>query len=144
MKRICPQFFSFLFFLSLVAFTASVTAQELERDLVFTPNVHPSESHVTSLNLQIRGGSPPMGLPFLDDFAWPSFFEESGVDRPELVRWDSSPVRRTSTFALNPPTVGVVTLDGLDADGYPYQFNGIDTHGWADTLTSREIIFGSA
>ena len=139
MKRICPLYFSFLFFLSFVAFTSSFTAQELERDLVFTPNERPSESHATSLNLQIRGGSPPMGLPFLDDFAWPSFFEESGVDRPELVRWDSSPVRRTSTFAVNPPTVGVVTMDGLDAGGYPYQFNGIDTHGWADTLTSREI-----
>ena len=83
-----------------------------------------------------------MVLPFLDDFAWPSFFEESGVDRPELVRWDSSPVRRTTTFALNPPTIGVVTLDGLDADGYPYAFNGVDEHGWADTLTSREIYLG--
>ncbi|MGY8888125.1 MAG: hypothetical protein ACKVJY_03725, partial [Flavobacteriales bacterium] len=117
MKRICSLFFSSIFFVSLVTFTSSVTAQELERDLIFTPNALPSESHTTSLNLQIRGGSPPMVLPFLDDFAWPSFFEESGVDRPELVRWDSSPVRRTSTFALNPPTIGVVTLDGLDADG---------------------------
>lgn len=142
MKRICPLFFSSIFFLSLVALPSSVSAQELERDLVFTPNELPSESHATSLNLQIRGGSPPMVLPFLDDFAWPSFFEESGVDRPELVRWDSSPVRRTTTFALNPPTIGVVTLDGLDAGGYPYEFNGIDAHGWADTLTSREIYLG--
>ena len=94
-----------------MAFTSSVTAQELERDLVFTPNEIPFEPPASSLNLQIRGGSPPMVLPFLDDFAWPSFFEESGVDRPELVRWDSSPVRRTTTFALNPPTIGVVTLD---------------------------------
>jgi hypothetical protein len=36
----------------------------------------------------------------------------------------------------------VVTLDGLDADGYPYAFNGVDEHGWADTLTSREIYLG--
>jgi len=142
MKRICSLFFSSLFFLSLVAFTSSITAQELERDLVFTPNEIPFEPPASSLNLQIRGGSPPMVLPFLDDFAWPSFFEESGVDRPELVRWDSSPVRRTTTFALNPPTIGVVTLDGLDAGGYPYEFNGIDAHGWADTLTSREIYLG--
>ena len=62
-----------------MAFTASVTAQELERDLVFTPNGHPSESHVTSLNLQIRGGSPPMVLPFLDDFAWPSFLRNQAL-----------------------------------------------------------------
>ena len=81
-----------------------------------------------------------MGLPFLDDFAWPSSFEESGIDRPELVRWDSSPVRRTSTFAINPPTIGVATLDGLDDGGYPYMFSSSDPHGWADTLTSRKIL----
>jgi hypothetical protein len=142
MKRTCSSFLSFLFILSLVMFSSSSSAQEIERDLVFTPNDLPSESHVTDLGLQVRGGSSPMELPFLDDFAWPSFFEESGVDLPGLVRWDSSPVRRTSTFAINPPTIGVATLDGLDAGGYPYQFNSIDAHGWADTLTSREIYLG--
>ena len=39
-----------------------------------------------------------MTLPFLDDFAWPSFFEESGADRPELVRWDSSPLEERILF----------------------------------------------
>ena len=142
MKRTCSSFLSFLFILSLVMFSSSSSAQEIERDLVFTPNDLPSESHVTDLVLQVRGGSSPMELPFIDDFAWPSFFEESGIENPELVRWDSSPVRRTSTFAINPPTIGVATLDGLDAGGYPYQFNSIDAHGWADTLTSREINLG--
>ena len=83
-----------------------------------------------------------MTLPFLDDFAWPSLFEESGEDRPELVRWDSSPVRRTETFSSNTPTIGVATLDGMDAGGYPYSFNSVDAHGWADTLTSRTLLLG--
>ena len=95
MKRTFSLLLSVLFILSLVMFPSTSSAQELERDLLFTPTDAPSDLHVTSLNLQVRGGSPPMELPFLDDFAWPSFFEESGVDRPELVRWDSSPVRRT-------------------------------------------------
>ena len=142
MKSTFSKYISFFSLIAIVMFSASFSAQEVERDLVFIPNYNTSESPISSLNIQVRGGSPPMELPFLDDFAWPSFFEESGVDRPELVRWDSSPVRRTSTFAINPPTIGVATLDGLDSGGYPYQFNSIDAHGWADTLTSREIFLG--
>jgi hypothetical protein len=133
----------FFILLAFVMVSTSVFSQEIEKDLVFTPNFQTAHlSTVSPLNLEVRGGSEPMGLPFLDDFAWPSSFEESGFDRPELVRWDSSPVRRTYTFAINPPTIGVATLDGLDAGGYPYQFNSIDAHGWADTLTSREILLG--
>jgi hypothetical protein len=119
--------------------TGSVSfCQEIESDLVFLPTESSRSNHS---DMTVRGGGlPPMALPFLDDFAWPSSFEESGMTRPELVRWDTSPVRRTSTFALNPPTIGVATLDGLDATGYPYQFNSLDAHGWADTLTSRKLL----
>ncbi|MBT6174397.1 MAG: hypothetical protein HOH96_02455, partial [Flavobacteriales bacterium] len=98
-----------------------ILSQELERDLQFIKINH--NKGITSDVNSRGGGSAPMGLPFLDDFAWPSSFEESGIDRPELVRWDSSPVRRTSTFAINPPTIGVATLDGLDNGGYPYIFS---------------------
>tara|TARA_B110000444_G_scaffold243049_1_gene260964 strand:- start:3002 stop:4960 length:1959 start_codon:yes stop_codon:yes gene_type:complete len=130
---ISTSLFGLLFFNNLIA-------QEIERDLFFIPS---SQDKFSSLDIEaVRGGSPPMALPFLDDFAWPSSFEESGIDRPELVRWDSSPVRRTNTFAINPPTIGVATLDGLDAGGYPYQFNSTDAHGWADTLTSRQLLLG--
>ena len=107
---------SFMLFL-----TNSILSQEVERDLMF---VYTNDNGNIDYDTNTRGGgSAPMGLPFLDDFAWPSSFEESGFDRPELVRWDSSPVRRTSTFAINPPTIGVATLDGLDAGGYPYAFS---------------------
>ena len=127
---------SFMLFL-----TNSILSQEVERDLMF---VYTNDNGNIDYDTNTRGGgSAPMGLPFLDDFAWPSSFEESGFDRPELVRWDSSPVRRTSTFAINPPTIGVATLDGLDAGGYPYAFSSNDPHGWADTLTSRKILLGS-
>ena len=123
------------------AFLATgIFSQELERDLHFIDLNH-DEKSFSEVNSR-GGGSAPMGLPFLDDFAWPSSFEESGFDRPELVRWDSSPVRRTSTFAISPPTIGVATLDGLDGGGYPYEFNTSDPHGWADTLTSRKILLG--
>ena len=130
-------------FIIALIFTLSATgifSQELERDLQFIDLNH-DDRNVYEVNPR-GGGSAPMGLPFLDDFAWPSSFEESGFDRPELVRWDSSPVRRTSTFAISPPTIGVATLDGLDGGGYPYAFNSSDPHDWNDTLTSRKILLG--
>jgi hypothetical protein len=132
------NYFLIIFISSLSA--TVVMSQEVERDLRFM-ELNPHNRNTSDVNIR-GGGSAPMGLPFLDDFAWPSSFEESGYDRPELVRWDSSPVRRTSTFAINPPTIGVATLDGLDEGGYPYAFSSNDPHGWADTLTSRKILLG--
>lgn len=113
----------------------SMLAQEVERDLIFSPTGKNKggDAYV------VRGGAPAMSLPFLDDFAWPSFFEESGESNIDLVRWDTSPVRRTQTMSINAPTIGVATLDGMDAGGYPYNFNSNDAHGWADTLTSRKL-----
>jgi len=139
MTKTSPVYCFIITFLFTLSATA-VFSQELERDLQFI-ELNLNERNVSEVNSR-GGGSPPMGLPFLDDFAWPSSFEESGFDRPELVRWDSSPVRRTSTFAIGPPTIGVATLDGLDDGGYPYAFNTSDPHGWADTLTSRKILLG--
>ena len=60
----------------------------------------------------------PMALPFVDDFAWPSMAHEEGP--VNLKRWEPSPVRRTTTLAFQPPTVGCATLDGLNASGDPY------------------------
>ena len=139
MTRTSP---AYCFIITLIfAFLATgVFSQELERDLQFIDLNH-DERIISEVNSR-GGGSAPMGLPFLDDFGWPSSFEESGFDRPELVRWDSSPVRRTSTFAISPPTIGVATLDGLDGGGYPYAFNSSDPHDWNDTLTSRKILLG--
>lgn len=115
---------------------ASAMGQEIERDLKFVPTGLDRDFSQVQTS---RGGILPMSLPFLDDFAWPSFEEENIEGDHDLIRWETSPVRRTQTFSKNVPTIGVATLDGLDAGGYPYQFNGIDVHGWADTLTSRQI-----
>ena len=54
-------------------------------------------------------------------------------------RWESGSARITSTYALNAPTIGCATLDGLDRTGYPYNFVEVNTPDWADTLTSMPI-----
>ncbi|NVO18763.1 MAG: T9SS type A sorting domain-containing protein [Bacteroidetes bacterium] len=70
-------------------------------------------------------------LPFFDDFSKISVW-------PSTARWVDNYAFINTDYALNPPTIGVATLDDLDANGDlypnagPYQFD-------ADRLTSRPI-----
>lgn len=112
--------------------------EETVRDLVCIPT-HEASIQPRSM---MGGGSaailPPMALPFVDDFAWPSLYHEEGP--VNVKRWEPSPVRRTFTMASNPPTIGCVTLEGLKANGMAYELNPLDPEGWTDTLTSRRIL----
>ena len=117
--------------LLLTAVCASVSAQEVERDLLCVPV---AQDGAPVPNLRRGGGN--MSLPFFDDFASPTFAGEEGPI--ELVRWSDGSARRTATYAMNAPTVGQATLEGLRSDGFPYAFNE-DATGWADTLTSVPI-----
>jgi hypothetical protein len=127
-----------LVFSVLVTWTASAQERELDLRRVFVP-----DHQVKAVQAARSGGDmlPPLGLPFVDDFAWPSLYEE---DAPVyLKRWEASPVRRTTTLAYQPPTLGCATLDGLNALGNPYQLNPTNAAGYADTLTSRRLLLGS-
>lgn len=67
-------------------------------------------------------------LPFADDFSG-----ETGY--PNSKYWEDNQTYINNTLALNPPSIGVATLDGLDAEGIPYGGG----YGGSDTLTSRNI-----
>ena len=107
-------------------------SQEVERDLQYAP-VEAGRTDAASSS-QRGGGS--LTLPFFDDFASPTFAAENGP--AELVRWSDASARRTMTYAIDAPTIGTATLDGLRSNGFPYAFNP-DATGWADTLTSEPI-----
>lgn len=47
-----------------------------------------------------------------------------------------------NSFGVNPPTIGVMTFDGLDRLGMPYDFSFPGTYGEADRLTSKPINLG--
>lgn len=59
-------------------------------------------------------------------------------------RWIDSYAYRNDRYAINPPTIGVATLDGLNEMGFPYEFNPFGTFGSADRLTSKPIYLGNA
>jgi hypothetical protein len=73
-------------------------------------------------------------LPFIDDFSRDLF---PGNDRGEQELWTGRQATRNTSWAINPPTVGVVSFDGADEFGYPY--NWPLGAGSADTLTSCPI-----
>jgi hypothetical protein len=59
------------------------------------------------------------------------------IDDPGFV-WVDRHVYHNYTFAVNPWSLGVATFDGLDGNGYPYNF-GSASVGVADFLTSKPI-----
>ena len=82
-------------------------------------------------------------LPFFDDFSRFSL-PTSDPDVPvEWQRWEDASVYVNDHFPIEPPTIGVATFDGLNGNGYPYNFNAPDAWGPADTLTSCPIDLGS-
>lgn len=70
-------------------------------------------------------------LPFFDDFA-------NTKDQPSTNRWLNAQAYVNDDYAPYPPTIGMVTLDALDADGRLYPDAGT-TRFSGDTLLSQYI-----
>ena len=118
----------------------SLVSAERESDLIMVPMDSHGErveqvAHRHPLNE--RGGA--ISLPFFDDFSTPSMPGPGFAEFEMYQRWEEGSARITQTYALNAPTIGTATLEGLDRDGYPYSFTNVNTPGWADTLTSLPI-----
>ena len=56
--------------------------------------------------------------------------------------WQDNHAYRNHDYGINPPTIGVVTFDGLNENGYPYDFGTAISYGKADYLTSKPIFMG--
>lgn len=113
----------------------NVGGQELERDLMAVPLDGTAPER--RANGAARGGA--LSLPFFDDFSTPSMPGAGFAGFEAYQRWEEGSARITTTYALNAPTIGCATLDGLDRTGYPYNFVEVNTPNWADTLTSLPI-----
>ncbi|WP_027418917.1 T9SS type A sorting domain-containing protein [Crocinitomix catalasitica] len=53
--------------------------------------------------------------------------------------WQDNDAYHNYTYAYNPWSLGVVTFDGVDKDGWPYDIGDYDSYGIADVLTSKPI-----
>lgn len=73
-------------------------------------------------------------LPFVDDFSDSNIY-------PSDARWQDDFAYVNQTFAVNPLSLGVATLDGLNDEGLPYVVSSTFETGSADKLTSRPFCF---
>lgn len=115
------------------------SAQEVEHDLTFDAARFEQAERLRSYPPRLTNrGNGSLPLPFFDDF---STFSQP-TDDPDipidLQRWSDLSAYINCTYAIDPPTIGTATLDGLDLNGYPYNFTP-DVYGPADTLTSLPI-----
>lgn len=79
-----------------------------------------------------------VSLPFVDDFSYNSY-------TPDSLLWQNSGAFVNTTFPVDPVSIGVVSFDGLNGNGIPYDslsfsFTSIDS---ADMLTSMPILLDS-
>ena len=87
-----------------------------------------------------------IGISDTPDTVWiesPPYYQDSvrqffmPISNPDKL-WIDNHVYHNFRFGLNPRTLGVMTFDGLDSNGYPYAI-GTTTTNYGDYLTSKPI-----
>jgi hypothetical protein len=109
----------------------SMTASAQEQLFPLSGNAVLHSTHLQYDRQQRRTGTDTLLLPFIDDFS------RDGV-YPQADHWVDSFAFINSSFADNPVTIGVATLDGLDPEGNPYD-PAATLSAIADHLTSLPI-----
>jgi hypothetical protein len=116
--------------LLLLAGTASAQSIEV-RPLAADPGRALSAPRSSGLNQQRTAA---LALPFFDDFTSPL----EGAPRSD--RWvPGGGTLVSNRFAINPPTRGAVTFDGLKANGQSYSNSTANVFTAIDSLTSQTI-----
>ncbi|MBL0139832.1 MAG: T9SS type A sorting domain-containing protein [Bacteroidetes bacterium] len=127
--------FSLSRFCLVLLFPFSCFAQEVFVPLGSNPAINAYRlQHNESIN-RLSAIDDTLLLPFVDDFSRQGIypFDSLWLDQDAFIN---------TSFAVNPPTIGVATLDGLDALGRPHDsLSG--SEAIADHLTSRPIDLGN-
>ncbi len=121
---------SILYTILLLFIVSGAHSQIIETAPEYNPSLR-AKAYQQSLYPQILNADDTLNLPFLDDFNYAGPF-------PSTSNWCDDATFVNHTLSINPPTVGVVTLDGLDGSGSPYNLSGT-----GDTLTSKAFYMGT-
>ncbi|MGY6562120.1 MAG: T9SS type A sorting domain-containing protein [Luteibaculaceae bacterium] len=139
-----------IFLLScLITITQNSIAQEISVEVesgeLLLPLIqNPLQKSKTNRSIyHVLRDDTPLELPFVEDFSLNRF--PNGNLPVESQYWIDNHAFRNFTYPINPITYWVATLDGLNAEGMPYNLNNPTAFGIADFLTSRKInLTGSA
>ncbi len=114
---------------------ASLYLSVASAQLVEVPIGHHRQGPARStINNRIQATSP-VNLPFWDDFSYTDI-----LTYPQENLWQfGKSVYLNNGTAIRPPTKNVVTFDGVDSIGKPYNVNDILAKGFADKLVSQPI-----
>lgn len=115
--------------------TASLSVSVAAAQLVEMPIGHhdpPRVKHLVTTRIQ---DTNPVNLPFWDDF---SYTDVLAYPQESLWQFGKSVFLNNGT-AIKPPTKNVVTFDGVDSLGKPYNVNDVLAKGLADKLVSQPI-----
>lgn len=119
-------------------------AQEMLVDLHSNPRLGAWEEAARRHVNNSRAAGDTLALPFFDDFSEPfSRLNHPHDLYPSLDRWIGKTVYVNNHMAINPPSQGVATFDGLNENGLAYGF-GFSTPTLSDSLTSKPIDLSSA
>jgi Secretion system C-terminal sorting domain len=86
-----------------------------------------------------RGGGGVLALPFFDDFSKYSLATSDPTIPVNDQRWSDNNAFINCTLPVSPLTIGVATLDGLQANGQPYVWDEDNIVQECDVLTSLPI-----
>jgi hypothetical protein len=136
MLRTYILFFSLFFFC--MGILSGTSAQNTSFQIL--PYYQPYLKATEKPNIPFAHVEVPIELPFFDDFS--TIPNQSDPDKNFWVENGGSIVNHN--VAVNPISVGVVTLDGVDALGNPYQLSDVvqSAIGLADELVSHSINLG--
>lgn len=142
MKKYC-RIVLLLFF---IAFSKYVSAQEVLIGLPYNSLLKKFyKDHPQKLNKNINNLQDTVSLPFFDDFSKPAIYPDSNLwgDNNAFVNTGynsySGNELLDTTRSHNPPTIGIATLDAIDAHGNIYNHLQPGIASVADTLTSKPI-----
>ena len=127
-------YFTTIFYLFILNLGFSqVELSTLSENPVLTHLFENGKLQKASYNAEKSVVNNPIHLPFIDDFS------KNHQPGASVVLWEDNFAFINPTYGSFPPTIGVATFDGLDFNGYPYNFESPTSYGEADVLTSCPI-----
>lgn len=108
--------------------------QEKVVPLNYNPVIHKDLSETQPIARKKQKVADTLELPFFEDFSYQSHFPKNDL-------WADNKVFINNRMAIEPPSYGVATFDGLDESGRPYDPNRDNNNRSlpTDTLTSNFI-----
>lgn len=120
------------FFVSFLLFGfQSIIAQELLTGLSKNPEIINAPDIIKNYKSNTKGVITTISLPMIDDFSDPILF-------PKEKYWASRSTFINRSYAVNPPSIGVMTFDAMDQYGAVYP-DMTSFASVADTLTTHNI-----